>query len=312
MGLFSLATIQQLHIRSDTTNFLNSKMLAQDTVLASWAWPQEDSDMIQKWLISLKSIGITPELKITNQRYIHVGCKPTNKVWQALYRVGIFAWASIEGQSRADRERWIRSQVCREVFSEQEFNDLEDTRTLVLRIRGVRGIQPSSEHLDQLALGEDEHNYKWDYLTWLIRVWTDGGYKDHSTTAGVFFSKSDPSLNHRISIQGNGSSFIGELVGIKEAIHLAPKNHNLEIITDSKSTIDAITNFPIWSWAKCHKTDGCSIIKDIHAFLAVRKEISFITTFSYIPSHINDKRLEVGNQGEEAVAALEEKLLALG
>lgn len=140
-------------------------------------------------------------------------------------------------------------------------------------------------------------------------VYTDGsslgnGQKGSVAGVGVWFGDMDhrnvseplegmPQTNNR-----------AELTGILRALQLAPKDRDLEIITDSNYSINCVT---IWydSWMERQwKTstgkpvENQDLIKDIKALIEERDDLDLVTTFTWIKGHGNNS----GNEAADRLA----------
>jgi len=102
-GLNSLLGLMKVYQQESTVNAINSGSVATDTVLASMARPYDIRDTMQMWHLGLKEMGIDPWVRLVDSDFIHVGCAHNNAIWPALYKVGVYKWAEIRGDSTADR-----------------------------------------------------------------------------------------------------------------------------------------------------------------------------------------------------------------
>ncbi|KUJ09187.1 ribonuclease H-like protein [Mollisia scopiformis] len=95
-----------------------------------------------------------------------------------------------------------------------------------------------------------------------------------------------------------------ELTGILRALEIAPKDRDLEIITDSNYSINCVT---VWyqNWMKRDwKTstgkdvENQDLIKDIRTKIEERDDQDVVTTFTWIKGHANDP----GNEAADRLA----------
>lgn len=95
-----------------------------------------------------------------------------------------------------------------------------------------------------------------------------------------------------------------ELTGLLRALQIAPKDRDLEIITDSNYSINCVT---VWykSWmGKKWKTstgkdvENQDLIKDIRKLIEEREGLEIGTTFTWIKGHAQDP----GNEAADRLA----------
>ncbi|CZR53792.1 related to ribonuclease H1 [Phialocephala subalpina] len=140
-------------------------------------------------------------------------------------------------------------------------------------------------------------------------VYTDGsslgnGQKGSAAGVGVYFGDLDP-RNVSEPLEGMPqTNNRAELTGILRALELAPKDRDLEIITDSNYSINCVT---IWydSWErKQWKTsagkavENQDLIKSIKALIRERDGLDLVTIFTWIKGHDNDP----GNEAADRLA----------
>jgi ribonuclease HI len=144
-----------------------------------------------------------------------------------------------------------------------------------------------------------------------IFAFTDGLCSNHKCGIGVYYGKNSP-RNHSASACLTPTSTAAELVAIEEALKACPANYNLHIITDSKSAINIIQNYPTWPLPKQHKV---IVRPTVLRILALRKQLAnkhgLTISLTHIPSHINDKKAAAKREGPDAISKLELKIKAL-
>jgi ribonuclease HI len=116
---------------------------------------------------------------------------------------------------------------------------------------------------------DNKHKFEWNHATKCLRIYTNRGHVPGNTTAGVVFSKTKEEYNRRIAIQGEGSSFIGEASATYMALARAPLECNIQILTNSKSLINMISNFSKWKARRKHTTEGRSLI--VHTWKQIKR-----------------------------------------
>ncbi|ELR16093.1 uncharacterized protein ACA1_224940 [Acanthamoeba castellanii str. Neff] len=186
--------------------------------------------------------------------------------------------------------------------------ELEQVRSRAVAIpsRGVAGMLKA---LSPYRITEDD----WCFLhkneaTNTLRVWTDGGHVKGCTTAGVYVGEQ---FKDSVMIVRGGSSFIGELVGVLVALERCPRSCNLEIVIDCTSAIAAFSGFEGWGMGRQMRTEGRGVVKRIIQLVQERRTKGLGVTFTYVPSHIPEKRARAREEGPEALASWEAKLAAL-
>lgn len=308
LGLHSLKGLLKAHQRESTTRAINGGTIAADTILASMARTGDSRNTLHMWRLGLKEIGIDPWIRLADPNYIHVGCVHNNLTWPALYKAGVFKWAEVLGANEAERMEWIACKIAPQVPKRDDLIELEQVRSRAVAIpsRGVAGMLKA---LSPYRITEDD----WCFLhkneaTNTLRVWTDGGHVKGCTTAGVYVGEQ---FKDSVMIVRGGSSFIGELVGVLVALERCPRSCNLEIVIDCTSAIAAFSGFEGWGMGRQMRTEGRGVVKRIIQLVQERRTKGLGVTFTYVPSHIPEKRARAREEGPEALASWEAKLAAL-
>ena len=95
-----------------------------------------------------------------------------------------------------------------------------------------------------------------------------------------------------------------ELTGIIKALQLSPKDGDLEILSDSKYSIDCSTSWPVGWMRKGWKTSTGADVKNRDLIEAIfnlvkeRKALGVATNFSYVKAHNGD----LGNEAADRLA----------
>ena len=115
-------------------------------------------------------------------------------------------------------------------------------------------------------------------------VWTDGSFKDNKITSATWWGKDNPK-NKIINTIGK-SSFEAELYAIELAINQT-KAKSLRIITDSKASIDALTNWNMKSKNVKNKSKYKSLINRIWLKITQNR---VNVKFSHVFGHLDENR----------------------
>ncbi|KAI9053915.1 hypothetical protein LZ554_002860 [Drepanopeziza brunnea f. sp. 'monogermtubi'] len=136
-------------------------------------------------------------------------------------------------------------------------------------------------------------------LSKVIKVYTDGSALGNGRTGavagvGVFFGVGD-SRNVSEPLEGMPqTNNRAELTGILRALQIAPKDKDLEIVTDSNYSINCVTVwFRGWAAKGWKKSDGkdaenTDLIKAIRELIDERDENGKETKFTWIKGHNDD------------------------
>jgi ribonuclease HI len=138
-----------------------------------------------------------------------------------------------------------------------------------------------------------------------LKIWTDGSCIDNGCELsiagiGVFFNKDDSrNLSERFSLP-RPTNQRSELHAIRRALDQVPNNIDVEIISDSKYSIQCVTEW-IHSWKKNNWNKNTvvnrDLIEDLHNKITSR---SGDTIFSHVYSHSGI----YGNEDADQLAAL--------
>jgi hypothetical protein len=161
-------------------NAINGRSIVADMVLASMA--------MQAWQLRLKEMGIDLWVQLVDPNYIHISCAHNNTIWPALYKVGIYKWAEIMGDSATEREEWITQQVTPLETKKDDFDDLEQVWDKAMSVM-KRGV---SVHARTLPCYD---------------ITSDGGHTKGETTMGVYVGDR---FKDSVQVIRGGSSFVGE------------------------------------------------------------------------------------------------------
>jgi len=99
---------------------------------------------------------------------------------------------------------------------------------------------------------------------------------------------------------GRGVFGVGELVGILVALKHCPLTCNLEMVVDCTSAIKTIAGFNLWKKGRQMHTEGQGVVQHITQLIQERKELGFEVSFTYVPSHVEDKGKKAAAEGAEA------------
>ena len=115
---------------------------------------------------------------------------------------------------------------------------------------------------------------------------------------GVFFGDNHEKNSHGPQSGPKHSNQLGELEAILHALKLADDNKHIFIYTDSKYSIDCLTNWIIkWkinNWKKANGTDviHSDLIKEIDDLIQLKKKVEFI----HIRSHQTEPRDKLSDE----------------
>jgi ribonuclease HI/exonuclease III len=137
-----------------------------------------------------------------------------------------------------------------------------------------------------------------------IKVWTDGSAikqgKAKMAGAGVVFdSRSDHIINEAFRITGRQTNNNAELQAIERAIRRAPEGFDLEVRTDSQSSIDAITNCDSWTGAQWKAAPNREVIKRVQSLIHGRERFGGKVSLVKVKAHSGIR----GNEMADALAA---------
>jgi ribonuclease HI len=148
-----------------------------------------------------------------------------------------------------------------------------------------------------LPLPNELHDLHFNHHTNTLTVFTDGSCANDHTAGAVYFGPWS-GRNWAFSIATTPVSMVVELHSIEEALLSMPAGVNVCVATDSKASIEVISNWHAWKPGQRTKQEGRGTIERINALLSQFWASRRTVQFQHIYSHIDQKLRLVATKGE--------------
>ena len=312
-GLVSLVDLQDAITCSQTITEMNSNTLSAGTTQNTWyanLRPTHTTHTHMKEALQRNNLIV--RTKTTGPDVI--GHNPTfSDLALELLKQGYVRWSSITTGHMISR---FKVECCLgRSINNQEYEALISSAcppgTIKLKdsLHRAPTLPPPTKHRRRGALTTNEaESAIIHYPTKTIFAFTDGSCSEKGCGIGVFFG-ANSHRNRSASAFVAPTSTIAELLAIEEALKACPTNYNIHIITDSKTAINIISNYHKWPTSKQRKTIARPTVRRI---LALQKRLDtkygIRTSFTHIPSHVEEKRSAAKRESPEALAKLESKI----
>jgi len=303
-GLTSLVDLQNATLCTCTVQEITSWALSALTIDATWnhAFTYNGSHVAQ-WVEAIKEMGWQAWPKVGDLDWVgHFTADPALE--HALVGKGIIRWTHMMDNNKLKPAHLIVG-VTGTGVTGNEYSRIQavvesrmHTRSpVMLAGKTLREINKFSPLPDEL------HDLHYNHHTNTLTVFTDGScVNDHA--AGAIYFGPQSSRNWAFSVAAAPISMVVELHSIEEALLCVPAGINVCVATDSKASIEAISNWHAWKPGRRAKQEGRGTIERINALLSQFRASGRTVRFQHIYSHIDQKlRLAVAKGDADKLRA---------
>jgi len=289
-GLVSLIDLQNAVLCARTAQELASQALSSRTINATWhhAFAYNDSH-IGRWTAAIKDMGWQAWPRTSDLDWVgHFVADPA--LAHALVSKGIFRWSHMTDNNVLKPARSIVGTTGIGV-PDHEYQKISAIigRTASLPGTPLALARKSLRELNRFsALPEELHDLHYNHCTSTLTVFTDGSCANGRSAGAVFFGPRSR-RNRAFAVAAAPISMVAELHAIEEALLCAPAGVNICVATDSKASIDAISNWHTWKPGRRSKQEGRGAIERITTLVEQLRSSGRSVRFQHIYSHINSK-----------------------
>ncbi len=289
-GLVSLKDLQSAVLCVRTAQELTSQALSSHTINATWhhAFVFNDSH-IGRWTAAIREMGWQAWPRTSDLDWVgHFVADPA--LAHTLVSKGIFRWLHMTDSNRLKPANSIVGTMGIGV-TDQEYQKIRaiinqstslPTTPLALARRSLRELNRFS------ALPEELHDLHYNHSTNTLTMFTDGSCANGHSARAVYFAPRSR-RNWAFAVAAAPISMVAELHAIEEALLCTPAGVNICVATDSKASIEAITNWHTWKPGRRSKQEGRGVIERITALVEQLRNRGRVVKLQHIYSHISHK-----------------------